>query len=178
MQIDWKITKKRGNHRPTLNYTITLEAFEKKLAIHAVNVQSRIPEIPNSHESFCLPGENERHCEWCPKGFHRIQVPYFKKGVSHEFIRLPFRESGEYPEVEASFKALREHYETQVRHAYGHSPFETQGSLGITRVTRKQVAAKVTAERLLGLFSPNGQNGRSQENDCTGGGFFIDKAAG
>lgn len=155
MKIDWKITKKRGNFRPALTYTIVLESFEKKLAMHAVWVESSLPEIPKSHAGYCLPGENERHPEWRPSSFHRFQVPFFKNGECRGFLRLPFRESGEYPEVEASFKALRQAYEAAVCKVYGSTPIADTGTLDMSSEAKEQVAAKVTADRLLSLFDWN-----------------------
>ncbi|WDP92751.1 MAG: hypothetical protein HUN04_24730 [Desulfobacter sp.] len=153
MKINWKIRKKRGNYRPVLNYTMTLEPFEKSLAIQAVSIQSFIPEIPRPHESFCLPGKNERHQAWIPDRFHCLQVPYFKSGETRGFIRLPYRASGEYPEVEASFRELRDKYEEKVCIAYGQAPFETGGELDISSHTREVVAARVAADRLLAVFN-------------------------
>ncbi len=152
MKIDWTIKKKRGNFRPWLTYEITLESFEKELAIHAVQIQSQIPVIPSAHLSYCLPGEHERSLIWKPDRFHVLQVPYFKDGYTDGFIRLPFKESAEYPEVELSFKKLREEYEKKVRKVYAHPPLEQTGSLDISDETRRVIASKVTANRLLSLF--------------------------
>ncbi len=152
MKIDWQITKKRGHFRPQLSYELTLEAFEKELAIHAVQVESLIPRIPNSHLSYCMPGENERALSWHPEDFHVLQVPYFKDGYTRGFIRLPFRQSNEYPEVELSFKKLRNAYEIKVCEAYALSPFLQAGSLDISDNTRSSISARVTANRLLSLF--------------------------
>ena len=154
MKVDWQILKKRGNFRPTLTYTITLEPFEKKLAVHAVWVESHIPEIPNPSQRYCLPGENERSPVWIPSEFHRLQVPFFKIGERRDFMRLPFRESGEYPEVESSFLALRNAYETVVKTVYGKEPIHQRGALDMSPETRTCVAARVTADRLLNLFEP------------------------
>ncbi len=60
MQITWNIQKKRGNFRPCLNYSLILESFEKKLAINAIQIETLIPQIPNPHQNYCMPGENER----------------------------------------------------------------------------------------------------------------------
>ena len=152
MKIDWQISKKRGNFRPRLSYELTLETFEKKLAIHAVQVESLIPVIPKSHLSYCMPGENEREASWTPDRFHILQVPYFKEGVSTGFIRLPFRDANEYPEVEASFKKLRDEYEIKVRQAYASGPINEAGSLDISESTRGQISARVTADRLLSMW--------------------------
>jgi hypothetical protein len=152
MKINWQIKKKRGNFRPRLLYTITLESFEKKLAIHAVQIQSHIPMIPSSHLSYCLPGEHERSPSWKPDRYHVFQVPYFKDGYTDGFIRLPFKDSGQYPEVVSSFKKLREAYEKKVQSVYAHPPLEQTGSLDISRETQSQIASRVTADRLLALF--------------------------
>lgn len=152
MKVDWQIKKKRGNFRPRLIYTITLESFEKKLAIHAVQVESHIPMIPSSHLSYCLPGEHERNPSWKPDRYHVFQVPYFKDGYTDGFIRLPFKDSGHYPEVVSSFKKLREAYEKKVISVYACPPLEQTGSLDISEDTRSQIASRVTADRLLSLF--------------------------
>ncbi len=152
MKINWQIKKKRGNFRPRLTYTITLESFEKELAIHAVRVESHIPMIPSSHLSYCLPGEHERSLSWKPDRYHVFQVPYFKIGYADGFIRLPFKDSGQYPEVVSSFKKLREAYEKKVRTVYAQPPLEQTGSLDISEETRSRIAPMVTASRLLSLF--------------------------
>jgi len=152
MEINWQIKKKRGNFRPRLTYTITLESFEKKLAIHAVQVESHIPMIPSSHLSYCLPGQHERILSWKPDRYHVFQVPYFKDGYIDGFIRLPFKDSGQYPEVVSSFKKLREEYEKKMRSVYAHPPLEQTGSLDISEDTRSRIASRVTANRLLSLF--------------------------
>ena len=171
MKIKWQIKKKRGNFRPTLNYTIVLEDYEKELAIHAVRIDTGIPEIPNPHLSHCQPGQDERSSGWRPTGFHRIQVPYFKTGRASDFIRLPFRASGEYPEVEAAFRDLRRIYEEEVCRAYGQAPIDQSGALGVSPETGRQIAARVTADRMLSLFA-------GPENRRPGRDPFQDRMAG
>lgn len=151
MKIKWDIKKKRGHFRPSLNYHIRLESFEKALAVPAVRIQSLIPEIPNSHLSFCMPLENERCPGWEPVSYHPLSVPYFKHGETHGFIRLPFRNSREYPEVEESFKILRREYECIVLQAYSQGPVCVRGELDISTHTRTNIAAAVTARKMLGL---------------------------
>ena len=43
MRITWKIEKKRGNLRPVLTYTVTLEDFERALATPPLTITSLIP---------------------------------------------------------------------------------------------------------------------------------------
>ncbi|PID41137.1 MAG: hypothetical protein CR981_04615, partial [Proteobacteria bacterium] len=149
MKIKWALNKKRGNFRPTLRYVITLEDFEKSLAMDAVSVRSTIPRINDSSRTWCLPGCDERHPDWKPTGFHRLSVPYFKTGISEDFIRLPFRESGEYPEIEYSFSLLRERYETVVAETYRWGPIREERELGLTEETREKIAATLTARKML-----------------------------
>lgn len=155
MRIQWTIEKKRGNFRPTLTYTITLETFEKELAVNALSIKSRIPRIPNSHCHFCLPGEDERDASWTPERYHYISVPsvtYLKNGEIRKVIRLPFREHGEYPEIEESFESIRNSYEDIVKQAYSHSPISERGEMNISAETRKIIAARVVGAKLLNLY--------------------------
>ncbi len=158
MQITWNIQKKRGNFRPCLNYSLILEPFEKKLAINAIQIETLIPQIPNPHQNYCMPGENERAPDWKPARFHFFSVPYFKTGEVHEFLRLPFRSSNEYPEVEESFTMLRDAYEALIRETYEQKPIDLTQELGLTSETRDSIVAGVTAQKLLGLYGePTGQ---------------------
>ncbi len=152
MRIEWSIKKKRGNFRPTLTYTLALEDHEKALAVHSVHVDSQIPYIPRPHESHCLPGENERAENWEPKDFKRLSVPHFKTGEIREFLRLPFRESMEYPEVEEAFRQLRGRFEAVLSQVYSLNAFERTGELGVSRQTAEDVAPAVMAQKLLGLY--------------------------
>lgn len=152
MKISWKIDKKRGNYRAGLSYTITLEEYERELAVHAVNMCSFIPIIPDSEQNYCLPGRNERSPDWQADSYHYINVPYFKMGDLSNFIRLPFKESGCYPEVEQSFIKLRHIYEEVVKEAYGWEPVNHQDELDISKETKKHIAARVTAGKMLALY--------------------------
>ena len=60
MHIEWNITKRRGNIRPILHYTVTLEEHERELALPFIRVVSTIPEPPDSWQEFCYPGQHER----------------------------------------------------------------------------------------------------------------------
>lgn len=146
MRIQWTIEKKRGNFRPTLSYTIRLETFEKELAVNALSIKSRIPRIPNSQCHVCLPGDDERDASWAPKRYHYISVPsvtYIKDREIQDSIRLPFRESGEYPEIEESFEILRNSYEDIVKQAYSQDPVSGQGEMDIFSENRKNTAAEM-----------------------------------
>lgn len=155
MQINWTIEKKRGNFRPLLSYTITLESFEVELAVSSLNIKSFIPRIPNAREAHCLPGEGERSASWTPSRYHYLSIPsvtYLKESTIENTIRLPFRESGEYPEVEASFEKLKRAYEEIVREAYSLEPISQSGEMELSTDTKRAIAAKVTGAKLLGLF--------------------------
>ena len=52
MHIEWNITKRRGNIRPVLHYTVTLEEHERELALPFIRVVSTIPETPDSCQEF------------------------------------------------------------------------------------------------------------------------------
>ncbi|WP_310598654.1 hypothetical protein [Desulfobulbus sp.] len=149
MRIVWQIEKQRGNYRPSLNFTLELEEYEQRLAVEAVNVRSLIPRIEAPHQMYCLPGRFERAAGWCPLDYHWLAAPFFRDGSRHGFIRLPFRESGSYPEVEQSFTLLRETHEEVVRQAYSWEPISESHRMDISPDGRRAIAAKLTAERLL-----------------------------
>ncbi len=151
MKIQWKIEKKRGNYRPVLSYVITLEEHEKDLAMNALTIESSIPHIPDAGMPWCMPGCNERAPGWEPIDFHSLSVPYFKIGTTSERIRLPFRESASYPEVEQSFAMLRDAYEKAVNEVYQWQPFYTTGEMDITPAAKEQRAATLTARKMLGF---------------------------
>lgn len=152
MKIIWKIEKKRGNFRPVLTYSLRLEEHEQAIAMHSVTIESFIPRVSDANQAWCMPGCDERSTDWQPDGFHHFSVPYFKTGSSDGFIRLPFKESGQYPEVEESFKMLRAAYEEVVREVYGWKPACEDGELDITTETKEQIAATIAAQKMLNLF--------------------------
>jgi hypothetical protein len=149
MRIVWNIEKQRGNHRPRLSYTLELEEYEQRMAVEAVNIRSFIPRIEAPHQTYCLPECFERAAGWRPLDYHWLTAPFFRDGVRNGFIRLPFRESGSYPEVEQSFALLREAHEQVVRRAYNWGPISEAGRLDLSLDSRRAIAASLTAERLL-----------------------------
>jgi hypothetical protein len=58
MNMTWKITKKRGNFRPVLHYTLTLTEYERGLALPAVRIQSPIQAADRL--GHCWPGRTRR----------------------------------------------------------------------------------------------------------------------
>lgn len=149
MRITWKLDKKRGNYRPTLTYTMVLEDFEREMAVDSINILSLLPKINNSHEAYCLPGTHERVEGWQPRDYHFISTPYFKDGQAKGSLRLPFRESGEYPEIVESFALLTHRHEARVRETYGWQPLAKRGELDLSDETREAIAATLTARKLL-----------------------------
>lgn len=151
MKITWKIEKKRGNYRPSLRYTISLEEHERAIAMESVRVESSIPRIPEPGRGWCLPGEDERADGWQPTEFHFLTVPWFKTGTDSGFLRLPFRSSAEYPEVEESFIRLRECYEEAVRAVYQWKPISLSGEMETSQKTKDAIAARLAAMQMLRL---------------------------
>ena len=152
MKINWIIEKQRGNFRPMLKYSISLEEHEEAIAMHAINMESLIPRVPEGSRAWCSPNCDEREDGWQPESFHYISVPHFKNGSSSGCIRLPFRKSGEYPEVEESFTMLRTAYEKVVREVYSWEPIREEGELSITTETKEQIVATIAAQKMLNLF--------------------------
>jgi len=152
VNIDWVITKKRGNFRPVLQYTITLTDFERELGMPMVRMQSSIPKPPDASWEYCWPGQNERGA-WTPEEFHQLSTPAHKTGEVVEILRLPWRGNNMYPEVEASFQALREAFESALAEAAASAPFRLRGCLETSGETRRVIAPAFAAERLLRIVN-------------------------
>lgn len=148
MNIEWKIEKKRGNYRPLLHYTVTLNEFERGLCLPAVRVQSVIPKPPESSWSYCWPGQNERG-EWTPSDWYQLMTPSHRDKSSGQTLKLPWREVNAYPEVEESFTALREAFERELSLAVNSAPLNLQGSMEMSSLIRKSVAPAYAAQRIL-----------------------------
>ena len=106
MHIEWNITKRRGNIRPVLHYTVTLEEHERELALPFIRVVSTIPEPPDSWQEFCYPGQHERAENPASGKTYDLEIPSHKGRLWKQSLRLPWREENDYPEVEQSFKKL------------------------------------------------------------------------
>ncbi|MBM9519402.1 hypothetical protein JWG39_06155 [Desulforhopalus vacuolatus] len=151
MNIDWNIKKKQGNHRPTLSYTVTLEEHEMELDMEPLTLTSTLAVVPHEERGWCLPGEDERRDDWQPTEFHLLAVPWFRVGVDSGFLRLPFRESREYPEVEISFRRLRDEYEKLVCEALRWGSLDVKASLQAAEKTKEKIAGTLVAKKMLQL---------------------------
>lgn len=148
MNIEWDITKARGNFRPVLRYTISLTEFEKNLGMPAVRVASTIPKPPETGWTHCWPEQNER-AAWTPEECYALQTPSHKKEKLTERLHLPWREDNEYPEVEASFTALRDAFEQALAQASKSLPMHVTGRLETSLGAKKAVAPAAAAEKIL-----------------------------
>jgi len=134
VNIDWVISKKRGNFRPVLQYAIKLTDFERDLGVPMVRIESSIPKPPEASWEYCWPGQNERG-PWTPAEFHQLATPAHKTGEATGILRLPWRESGEFPEVETSFQALREAFERVLEETAKSAPLRLCGCLDTSTQT-------------------------------------------
>ena len=130
MHIEWNITKRRGNIRPVLHYTVTLEEHERELALPFIRVVSTIPEPPDSWQEFCYPGQHERAENPASGKTYDLEIP------SH-------------PEVEQSFKKLCDAFEAELKAAYGSLPMDESNSLETSFDARRFIAPGILAERFL-----------------------------
>lgn len=64
-------------------------------------------------------------------------------------LRLPWRADNAYPEVEASFLALRRAFEAVLAEACRSEPMKEQGALSSSEASRSFVAPGVLADRFL-----------------------------
>ncbi len=150
MNIQWSITKERGNFRPVLRYTARLSEFEQDLGLPMVRIESTIPKPPDVAWTYCWPGQNERG-PWEPAEFHLLMTPSHKTGELSEALKLPWREDNSYPEVAESFAALRAAFEAALAQAVQSAPMQENGSLETTAEAKRLVAPAFAAQRLLQL---------------------------
>lgn len=150
MRITWHIEKRRGNLRPELTYAVVLEGHEKKLALPYVSIQSTIPEPPAAWQAFCHPGQHER-AGLPPAGYYDLATPSHAMRETGKTFRLPWREDNAYPEVEASFRALRRAFEATLAAAHASEPMDVRGELGVSAGLRREMAPAILADRLLRL---------------------------
>ncbi|MBR3664607.1 MAG: hypothetical protein IKN64_08125 [Desulfovibrio sp.] len=149
MQISWKITKKRGYVRPTLTYHIDLEAHEKALCLPAMRIASCIPEPIDSWQEHCWPGQFERADPPQVGNPYSLDIPSHQGRHGEQSLRLPWREDNSYPEVEASFCALRKAFEEELARAYASQPMAEEQTLKASPAIKKHLAPGLVAERLL-----------------------------
>ncbi len=149
MKIHWKIEKKRGNIRPVLTYSFSIESYEKNLALPPIRVQSTIAEPINSWQEHCYPQQFERAGEPQFQGCYNLEIVSHKGGSWSQSLRLPWRENNEYPEVEASFEALREAFEQELRNADASEPMDEAHYLTVSTATIQSIAPAVLAEKFL-----------------------------
>ncbi len=149
MKIEWKITKKAGNLRPTLHYSFVVEKFEKELAIPPIIIKSTIPEPLDSWQEHCYPQEFERAENAQLKGFYRLSLVSHKGNMWGQSIRLPWREDNSYPEVEESFKLLREAFETELANAHASKAMDETAFLSLSGTATQTIAPTVFAEKFL-----------------------------
>lgn len=153
MNMTWTITKKRGNFRPVLHYTLTLTDYEKSLALPAVRIQSPIPKPPDAGWTHCWPGQNERG-DWQPTEFHLLMTPSHQTGKAGDTLKLPWREDNVYPEVEQAFAMLRDAFEAALAQAVDSAPMDQSGSLETSEAARRHIAPALAAQRLLRAVRP------------------------
>ncbi len=150
MQIEWKISKKTGHLRPQLRYRVSLEPFEVELAVPMVTVTSTIPKPPDAWQHHVWPGTCERG-KTASVQVYDLSTPSHKSIAREELLMLPMRPGNQYPEVEASFRALRCAYEKALLEAYENSSFEAGGRLEMTLETKERIAPAFAAQKFLAL---------------------------
>lgn len=148
MQLEWTIRKKRGNHRPVLQYEIELEPFEVELAVPQVVLEEAVVKPPSAWRSYCYPGMDER--AGAPLGWYRLMTPSHKSERCGEKLILPWRAADAvYHDVEAAFNRLRHDFELALGSAHNSAPVDLVARLELTAQTRREIAAGVASARFL-----------------------------
>ena len=151
MRMEWNIAKERGNLRPLLTYSVSLEEHEKALALPPVRIISTIP-MPEEHwQAHCYPGRYERSGGSAPTECYPLEAPSHKGRTWTQSLRLPWRQDNRYPEVEESFLLLRAAVESELTAAYASAPIHLAEELQTTARPRAIIAPGVLGERFLAL---------------------------
>ena len=151
MQIEWKITKKRGYFRPVLQYCVRLEEHEKALALPIVSITSTIPQPEEDRQDYCYPGLFEREANYSPTRFYSLEAPSHKGHSWTRNLTLPWRKNNLYPEVEQSFQHLREALEAELEKANHSQPISECGCVQTSAAAKIMLAPNLLAERFLNL---------------------------
>ncbi len=149
MKIEWSIKKERGNLRPILTYSFSVDKFEKALALPPVIIKSTIPEPLESWREYCYPNVDERMTTPKYKDFYRLEIISHKGNLWSQKLRLPWRANNAYPEIEESFILLRKAFEDELERANASLPINTNAHLQITDSANKNIAPTILAEKLL-----------------------------
>ena len=151
MRIEWTIHKRVGHLRPKLYYAMTLEDFEIELAVPMVRITSTIPKPPDAGQHYVWPGTKECGNE-TPAQVYDLCTPSHKTGHCRDMLMLPMRKKNDFPEVEDSFRKLRQAYEDALLKAYANSAFETKGRLDMSSATKRRMAPVVAARRFMAVM--------------------------
>ena len=115
-----------------------------------VTVTSTIPKPPDAWQHHVWPGTHERG-KIASAEVYDLCTPSHKTITRKELLMLPMRPGNQYPEVEASFRALRCAYEKALLEAYENSSFQASGRLEMTLETKERIAPAVAAQKFLAL---------------------------
>ncbi len=149
MKIEWNIIKKKGNYRPSLHYSFVVEDFERDLALPPIRIQSTIHEPMEVFEEHCYPNKYERAQTPEYKGFYDLEIVSHKGRLWPQEIRLSWREDNLYPEIEESFKMLRQAFEEELAKANNSKEINISSSLDITEQAHLEIAPSILAEKFL-----------------------------
>jgi hypothetical protein len=152
VKITWKITKKRGNWRPVLDYQCVKEDWELELRVPGGQVEAAcVPEIGWGEYRSPLPAEQLAIGEQSnSQRLLKLPMPT-EKNITYECIRLPWRPGAkpQYPEVEAAMKELMAEWERRVLEALDSAALDLTGEVEHSPEYKSKVAPYVAAQRML-----------------------------
>ena len=151
MIIQWELTKKRGNFRPEVQYTLTLEPFEQELGIEQIHVTTALPKPPESWQGYCYPGCLERRdlAANFSQESYVITTPSHKTVTTCGSVRLPWKEGSDYSEVREAFELVRTTFEAAVKAAFDSAPLEVAEELSMSLELKQHISSGVAAKKLL-----------------------------
>ena len=116
-----------------------------------LSITSLIPEPPESWQEHCWPGQHERagQDDAGERPCYQLSIPSHKGRHGSQSLRLPWREDNSYPEVEASFRLLREAFASELERAGASRPMHEENSLELGGTALRSVAPAILGQRFL-----------------------------
>lgn len=151
MKISWKITKKRGNWRPVLEYTCTKEKWEIDLAIPGGGETEVKIETAWSASERVFDGQDERSREGSEKNYLSLLSYPASHEKTHSWRhKLPWKPAAkpQYPEIKQAFNDLMRVWEAEVKKALASEEITETGEVEYSPEAKKEFAPYVAKQKM------------------------------
>jgi hypothetical protein len=141
MKIEWTIKKQRGRFRAVLEYTISLEQWEKDL-----NPEQQVVKIVTGKEKNTGRYVDGDLSDQIGNKYYRADVTS-EPGADTVTLRY-YGNNHEYPEIKKAFEELSTLHEAAIRDAYDQRPINTSFLIETSPELKKYVVPGLTADKM------------------------------